>query len=44
VFRAELIGSEETSWEELFAGYSALKAITFVQQRRDAVAAGRLAR
>jgi hypothetical protein len=29
VFRAELIGSEEASWEELFAGYTALKAITF---------------
>jgi hypothetical protein len=29
VFRAELIGSEEASWEELFAGYAALKAITF---------------
>jgi len=29
VFRAELIGAEETSWEELFAGYTALKAITF---------------
>jgi hypothetical protein len=29
VFRAELIGSEATSWEELFAGYAALKAITF---------------
>ena len=29
VFRAELVGSEETSWEALFAGYTALKAITF---------------
>ena len=29
MFRAELIGAEETSWEELFAGYTALKAITF---------------
>ena len=29
MFRAELIGSEEMSWEELFAGYVALKAITF---------------
>jgi hypothetical protein len=29
VFRAELAGSEETSWEELFDGYTALKAITF---------------
>jgi hypothetical protein len=29
VFRAELIGSEEASWEELFAGYTTLKAITF---------------
>ena len=29
MFRAELIGSEEASWEELFAGYTALKAITF---------------
>jgi hypothetical protein len=29
VFRAELLGSEEASWEELFAGYAALKAITF---------------
>jgi hypothetical protein len=29
VFRAELLGSEEASWEELFAGYTALKAITF---------------
>jgi hypothetical protein len=29
VFRAELVGSEQTSWEGLFAGYTALKAITF---------------
>jgi hypothetical protein len=29
VFRAKLLGSEEASWEELFAGYAALKAITF---------------
>ena len=29
MFRAELAGSEETSWEELFDGYTALKAITF---------------
>ena len=29
MFRAELVGSEEASWEELFAGYTALKAITF---------------
>lgn len=29
MFRAELIGSEETSWEELFAEYTTLKAITF---------------
>jgi hypothetical protein len=29
VFRAELVGSEEASWEELFAGYTTLKAITF---------------
>ena len=29
VFRAELLGAEEASWEELFAGYTALKAITF---------------
>ena len=29
MFRAELLGSEEASWEELFAGYAALKAITF---------------
>ena len=29
VFRAELLGAEEASWEELFASYTALKAITF---------------
>jgi hypothetical protein len=29
VFRAELIGSEETGWEDLFTGFTALKAITF---------------
>ena len=29
MFRAELLGSEDASWEELFAGYTALKAITF---------------
>jgi hypothetical protein len=29
VFRAELLGSAEASWEELFVGYTALKAITF---------------
>ncbi len=29
VFHAELISSEQTSWEELFAGFSALRAITF---------------
>jgi len=29
VFRAELLGAEEASWEELFAGYTTLKAITF---------------
>jgi hypothetical protein len=29
VFRADLLGSAEASWEELFAGYTALKAITF---------------
>ena len=29
VFRAELLGSAEASWEELFTGYTALKAITF---------------
>jgi hypothetical protein len=29
VFRAQLTGCEETSWEELFAGFAALKAITF---------------
>ena len=29
VFRAELIGSALASWEELFDGYTSLKAITF---------------
>ena len=29
VFRAELIGQDQTSWEELFDGFTALKAITF---------------
>jgi len=29
VFRAELIGSEEAGWEDLFTGFTALKAITF---------------
>ena len=29
IFRAELIGHEDASWEELFAGYTSLKAITF---------------
>jgi hypothetical protein len=29
VFRAEPLGSAEEGWEELFAGYTALKAITF---------------
>jgi hypothetical protein len=29
VFRAELIGQQDATWEELFAGFSALKAITF---------------
>jgi hypothetical protein len=29
VFRAELIGSEQASWEDLFDGYTDLKAITF---------------
>src|ERR1044071_3000854 len=28
-FRAELTGCDETGWEDLFAGYTALKAITF---------------
>jgi len=28
VFRAELIGSEEASWKEQFAGYPTLKAVT----------------
>ena len=29
MFRADLLGSAEASWEELFAGCTALKAITF---------------
>jgi hypothetical protein len=29
VFRAQLIGREEATWEELFAGFTQLKAITF---------------
>jgi hypothetical protein len=29
VFRAELIGHEEATWEELFDGFTGLKAITF---------------
>jgi hypothetical protein len=29
VFRAGLIGREEAAWEELFAGFTALQAITF---------------
>jgi hypothetical protein len=29
IFRAELIASEEAGWEDLFAGFTALKAITF---------------
>ena len=29
VFRAELTGCDEAGWEDLFAGYTALKAITF---------------
>jgi hypothetical protein len=29
VFHAALVGQEETNWEELFAGYTELKAITF---------------
>jgi hypothetical protein len=29
VFRAELIGCEDATWEELFAGFTRLKAITF---------------
>ena len=29
VFHAELTGAEQASWEELFAGYTSLKAITF---------------
>ena len=29
VFRAELTGCDEAGWEDLFAGYTSLKAITF---------------
>ena len=29
VFRAELLGSGEETWQELFAGFDTLKAITF---------------
>lgn len=29
VFRAELVASEQASWEDLFAGFTELKAITF---------------
>src|SRR5438128_1056826 len=29
IFRAELIGYEDATWEELFAGFTRLKAITF---------------
>jgi hypothetical protein len=29
VFRATLLGSEQASWEDLFDGYTSLKAITF---------------
>jgi len=29
VFRAELTGREEAGWEDLFAGFTTLKAITF---------------
>jgi hypothetical protein len=29
VFRADLVGREEAAWEELFAGFASLKAITF---------------
>jgi hypothetical protein len=29
VFRAELVGCEQTSWEDLFGGFTALRAITF---------------
>jgi hypothetical protein len=29
VFRAELLGSEQASWEDLFDGYTKLQAITF---------------
>src|SRR5204863_7929913 len=29
VFHAQLIGQEDATWEELFAGFTRLKAITF---------------
>jgi hypothetical protein len=29
VFRAELLSCEQSSWEELFDGFTALQAITF---------------
>ena len=29
VFRAEMIGSEEASWRQLFGGFERLKAITY---------------
>lgn len=29
VFRAEMIGQEETNWRELFTGFDRLKAITY---------------
>src|SRR3954452_13588296 len=29
IFHAELTGCDEAGWEDLFAGYTALKAITF---------------
>ena len=29
IFRAELTGCDQAGWEDLFAGYTALKAITF---------------
>src|SRR3954469_19534571 len=29
IFRAELAGCDQAGWEDLFAGYTALKAITF---------------
>src|SRR4051794_20185716 len=29
IFRAEVTGCDQASWEDLFAGYTALKAITF---------------